>query len=109
MADTLKILGQVSAAAITTTALYTVPDGRSAIVNTFTVCNRSAIAATFRLSFDQGGTGTTNKDYVYYDLGLDGNDSFTATVGYTLAAGDVVKVYASTANLSFSAFGLERS
>jgi hypothetical protein len=109
MTDALKILGQVAPSATTESALYTVPTGKSAIVNTFTVCNRSATAATFRLSFDQGGGGTANKDYVYYDLAIAGNDNFTATVGYTLAAGDVMYVYASTGNLSFSAFGLERT
>jgi hypothetical protein len=109
VADVLKILGQSAPSATTETALYTCPASTSAIVNTFTVCNRSATAATFRLSFDQGGGGTANKDYVYYDLAIAGNDTFIATVGFTLAATDVMYVYASTGNLSFSAFGLERT
>jgi hypothetical protein len=109
VADALKILGQVATSATTETALYTVPAATSAIINTFTVCNRSATAATFRLSFDQAGGGTATKDYVYYDLAIAGNDTFIATVGFTLAATDVVNVYASTANLSFQVFGLERT
>ena len=109
MADTLKILGQSAPSATTETTLYTVPASTSAIINTFTVCNRSAAAASFRLGFDQGGGGIGNADWVYYDLAIAGNDTFIATVGFTLAAGDVVRVYASTGNLSFSAFGLERT
>jgi hypothetical protein len=38
---------------------------------------------------------------------LQTGDSFAATIGLTLAAGDVVTVRASTADCSFSLFGEE--
>ena len=109
MADSLKILGQTAPNATTETTLYTVPAATSAIVSTITVCNRSAVAGTFRISVDQAGGGTANKDYLYYDQAIPGNDNFTVTAGFTLAATDIIKVYASSANLSFSAFGVERT
>jgi hypothetical protein len=37
------------------------------------------------------------------------SDSTTLTLGITLAATDVITVYASTANLTFSVFGSEIS
>jgi hypothetical protein len=107
MATTIKVLGQSAPNATTETALYTAPS--PAIVSSIVVCNRSATAATFRVSVDVGGGGTGNKDYLYYDLALAGNDTFICTIGVTMAATDILNVYASTANLSFSCFGTEFS
>lgn len=109
MTDTLKILGQSAPGATTETALYTVPAATSAVISSIVVCNRSGTAATFRVSLDQAGGGTADKDYLYYDTALAGNDSFVATIGISLATTDVVNVYASNANLSFNAFGVERT
>jgi hypothetical protein len=73
------------------------------------VCNRSSVLSTFRVSVAVGGGATANKDYIYYDLPIGANDTFIATVGLTLAATDVVRVYASNTNLSFSLYGSEIS
>lgn len=105
----LKVLGQVAPLATTETLLYTVPASTGTVISTLTVCNRNATAATFRVSVAVGGGATANKDYIYYDLTIGGNDTFAATFGITLAATDKVQVYASTANLSFSAFGEENT
>lgn len=107
MADTFKVLGQAAPAATTETDLYTVPSARSTTISTLTVCNRAATAATFRISIAVAGAATSNAQYIYYDQALDANSTWTATIGITLAASDVVRVYASTANLSFNAFGVE--
>ena len=107
MADTLKILAQAAPAATTETALYTVGAGKVATVSTLTVCNRAATAATFRITAAIAGAATTNAQYIYYDQAIDGNSSFAITIGITLAATDVIRVYASTANLSFNLFGVE--
>lgn len=107
MVDTFKVLGQSAPSALTETALYTVPSAKSATISTVTVCNRSGTAATFRLSVAVGGVTTSSEQYLYYDQSLDGNSTWAATIGVTLNAGDVVRVFASTANLSFNAFGVE--
>lgn len=107
MATTIKTLGQAAPGATTETDLYTVPGATSAVGSSIIVCNRSATVATFRVSVAVGGGATATKDYLYYDVTIAGNDTFIATIGITLAATDKVKVYASTANLSFSLFGEE--
>jgi hypothetical protein len=55
------------------------------------------------------GATLANEHYIAYDSTVGANDSTMLTIGITLAATDVVTVYASTANLSFSAFGSEIS
>lgn len=102
-----KILGQAAPNATSETVLYTVPAARETIVSSITVCNRGAAETTFRISFSVAGAGTTAKDYIYYELLLSGGDTFIATIGGTLAATDVIRVYAGNANLSFTAFGDE--
>lgn len=109
MATTYKVLGQSAPLATTETDLYTVPALTSAVASSIIVCNRGATQATFRVSIAVGGGATANKDYIYYDLLIAGNDTFIATIGVTLAATDKVKVYASSANFSFSLYGSEVS
>lgn len=108
MAQTLKVLGQAAPSATTETDLYTVPSSTTASVSSVVVCNRST-AATFRISVSVDGAATANKDYLYYDVPIPANDTFVATIGVTLGDTDKIRVYASTANLSFSAFGAENT
>jgi hypothetical protein len=107
MATTYKVLGQSAPLATTETDLYTVPALTSTIASSIIVCNRGATQATFRVSIAVNGGATGNKDYIYYDLLIAGNDTFIATIGVTLATTDKVKVYASSANFSFSLYGSE--
>lgn len=107
MALIYKVLGQSAPSAITETDLYTVPASTSTIASSIIVTNRGTTQATFRVSIAVGGGATTNKDYIYYDLLIAGNDTFIATIGVTLATTDKVKVYASSANFSFSLYGSE--
>jgi hypothetical protein len=109
MPTVYKTLGQSNPVATTETALYTVPAATSTIASSVIVCNRSTVLSTFRISIAIGGASTTNKDYIYYDLPIGANDTFIATIGVTLAATDVVRVYASNTNLSFSLYGSEIS
>jgi ApbE superfamily uncharacterized protein (UPF0280 family) len=107
MATTYKVLGQAAPSATTETDLYIAPV--SAVASSIIVCNRGTTQATFRVSIAVGGGATANKDYIYYDLLIAGNDTFIATIGVTLAANDKVKVYASSGNLSFSLYGSQIS
>jgi hypothetical protein len=109
MANVYKILGQSSPIATTETTLYTVPAATSTISSSIIICNRGATQTTFRVSISQGGGVTANKDYLYYDVTLAGNDTFIATIGVTLAATDVVRIYSGNASLSFQLFGTEIS
>lgn len=107
MAETIKILGQSNPAATTATTLYTTPGATSTVVSSIVVCNQAASAGTFRISLDQGGGGDSAKDYLYYDQAIEANSTFIATIGITLAATDLVRVYASSATMSFNLFGAE--
>ncbi len=109
MANTYKILGQVSPLATTSTDLYTVPASTSAVCSSISICNRGTSDTTFRVSISQGGASITNKDYLYYDVTLAGNDTFVATLGITLATTDKIRVYAGNTNLSFQIWGTEIS
>jgi len=107
MAETRRVLGQSSPLATTLTAIYTVPGATQAVVSTISVCNRSAVAATFRVSVAVAGAADATNQYIYYDLPLFGNDTFVATVGIALGAGDVIRGYASSADLTFNVFGVQ--
>lgn len=107
MAEVLKVLAQSAPSATTLTDAYTVPGATSATVSSIMVCNRSASEATFRVSVAVAGAADGPGQYVVYDLPIAGTDVFAATVGLTLGAADVVRVWASSGDLSFSLFGVE--
>jgi hypothetical protein len=107
MATTYKVLGQSAPAATTATNLYTVPAATSAVISTLVIANRALTNASYRVSIRPGGASQANQHYIAYDVAVGGGDSTTLTLGITLAATDVVTVYASTANLSFNLFGSE--
>lgn len=69
------------------------------------VCNRAASSATFRLLLALANADTADKQYLFYDLPIVPNDSFTSALDIGISPGDVLKAYASNANLSISVFG----
>lgn len=107
MATVYKVLGQSNPAATTATTLYTVPGATSAVVSTLSICNLSTTSATYRIAVRPAGATLASSQYIVYDATLTSNNTITLTLGITLAATDVVTVYASTANVSFSLFGSE--
>jgi glucose-6-phosphate dehydrogenase assembly protein OpcA len=107
MATNYKVLGQLAPSATTATTLYTVPSATEAVVSTIVVANRAATAATYRIAIRPNGATLANEHYIAYDVTVGASDSTTLTLGLTLDAADVITIYASTANLSFSAFGSE--
>lgn len=109
MATTYKVLGQSNPAATTATTLYTVPAATQAVVSTIVIANLTSTAATFRIAVRVAGAALANSQYVAYDVTVGASDSTALTLGVTLNATDVITVYASTANLTFTAFGSEIS
>lgn len=109
MATTFKILGQSKPNATTLTAAYTVPAATTATVSTITVANQSATATSFRISVAINGAADTAAQYLYYDISIPGNNTFATTIGITLGAGDVVRVYNTLATCSFNVFGVENT
>lgn len=109
MATNYKVLGQSNPAATTATSLYTVPAATQTIVSTVVIANLAAVTATFRIAVRVAGAALANSQYVAYDVSVGANDSTALTLGITLGATDVITVYGSTANLTFTAFGSELS
>lgn len=109
MPNVYKVLAQSNPSATTATTLYTVPSSTSAVLSTITVCNQAASAASFRIAVRPAGASLAAVHYVAYDVALAANDTTALTLGLTLATTDVVTVYASSATLSFHAYGSEIS
>jgi len=109
MATVYKVLAQ----AVSTTSeatLYTTPALTSTVVSTIVIANQTASAATFRIVVRPSADGsTTAKHYIAYDITVGASDTTALTLGITLAAGDLIRVLASTTTCSFSVFGSEIS
>lgn len=109
MATTYKVLGQSNPSATTATSLYTVPSATSTVVSTITVCNQASTAGSFRIAIRPAGASLAAQHYVAYDTPIAANDTIALTLGVTLATTDVVTIYASSATMSFNAYGSEIS
>lgn len=107
MATTPKVLGQSNPSATTETALYTVPAATNAIVSTIVICNQAISSATYRIYVAVAGATTAAKMYISYDVPIGALTTVTMTLGLTLSATDVIRVYTNNGLTSFSAFGTE--
>lgn len=106
MATTYKVLGQSAPAATTATTLYTVPAAKATVCSTLVICNRDA-STTYRVAVRPAGATLSGEHYIAYEATIEQYSSISLTLGMTLAATDVVTVYAGTANVSFNLFGSE--
>lgn len=102
-----KVLGQSAPSATTETALYTCPAATETVVSTITVCNRGTASATYRIYVAPNGAATANAQYLVYDASIAAKETVALTLGITVDASDVIRVYASSADLSINAFGTE--
>jgi hypothetical protein len=102
-----KVLAQSSPAATTLTDIYTVPTSTQAVISSIVVTNRSNSNKSFRIAIAVAGAADNVKQYIAYDTAVSGNGVQEFTIGATLGAADVIRVYASSADLSFNVFGTE--
>jgi len=109
MATTYKVLGQVNPTATTPTTLYTVPSATSTVVSTIAIANQAGTSGTYRIAVRPAGAALAAQHYIVYGATVAASDSILLTLGITLATTDVITVYASSATMSFSAFGSEIS
>lgn len=105
--DTLLILGQSFPTANTLTSLYVVPSATSTTTSSLIICNQGPGADYFSISLAVSGSADNVKQYIYYRLFLDANDTFIATVGLTLAASDVVRCFSLNGYCSFNLAGVQ--
>ena len=104
MADKWGALAQSAPAAVTLTLAYTVPAGKQCTVEVV-ICNRGA-AATVRLSHAIAGAADAVAQYLLYDYAISGGES-KVTSRFTVNAADLLRVYASTATVTFNINGIE--
>lgn len=108
MADSFKVLGQSYPAAATVTTLYTVPALTSAVISTLIICNQSQTAAdTVSVLVRVAGAAVTNKQYILYLNPMNPSDTYTATIGLSLATTDVISCFSTNGTSSFNLNGVE--
>lgn len=107
MADAHKQLCAVALGATTLTALYTVPALKETVLSTLCVCNRTTSMITLRLAHAAGGAADALGQYFAYDAEIQPAQTVPFTMGICMAAGDVLRGYASASGLSIVAWGEE--
>ena len=107
MATTYKVLGQSNPSATTATTLYTCPASTQTVISTISVCNQAGTSGTYRIAVRPNGATLAPEHYVVYDASVQANTTAAYTLGITIDASDVITVYASSASMSFNAFGSE--
>lgn len=104
MATMHGVLGQAAPSGAQLTTIYTAPTARHATARVI-VTNRSGIDL-FRIAVSPAGAAIENKHYIAYDKVIAANDSISSAA-FTVKATDVVRVYATNGNLSFTLTGIE--
>lgn len=105
MATVRGCLGQLAPAANTNTDLYIVPANKNATVR-IVATNRGA-QASVRIWLAIDGAATEDKQYIAYEQIIAGNNSLSTAV-LIVGSTDVVRVRASSANISFCCSGIEQ-
>lgn len=98
----LEIASQTELPATTLTDVFTAsgPTDLKSVV----VCNRTAGLLTFRMSIAVSAEADALKQYVFYDMPVVPNDSFTSALDIGLQGADVVRFYGSAAGFSITLF-----
>lgn len=106
---TRGVLGQSAPNAATETVVYTVPASTEADVTSIFITNENSAPVKVRLGVSVGGGALVSGEYLYYDLTLTAYQTLSWSGKVTLAAADELRIESDTANVSFSAFGVEYS
>ena len=68
---------------------------------------QAGTSGTYRIAVRPNGATLATEHYIVYDATIQANTTAAYTLGITIDASDVVTVYASSASISFNAFGSE--
>ncbi len=102
-------LGATTVTANTDTALYTVPTGKTSVINLINVCNQSGSSATYRVAWCPGAiSAVATQDYLVFDETIAANSHVSLQLGLTMATTHTLLVRASSTSVTFIAGGLER-
>ena len=105
MAESLTYLCQRQPAAMVRDDAYIVPAGSSVVVSSILAANVGGSADTWSISIARGGAAHASSQVLYSGLPLAASDTFAATLGVTLQAGDVLRVMSTGGRVAFHAFG----
>jgi hypothetical protein len=100
----LRCIAQVAPAATTDTVIVDGSQVQPLHLRSLIVCERGAASALFRLWLRVQGAATATKQYLYYDLPVVPNDSFTLALDIGMLPGDILMTRVSTANVSVNLF-----
>ena len=104
---TLRIAGQVAPNANTDVDMYTVPEAQETVISSLAICNTGAQPTAFSIWLRVDEEAKATKNTLYSALPLAAGETFIATIGLTLATGNKITVRATTAGVSFQAWGEE--
>jgi hypothetical protein len=104
---TYKVLAQSAPSATTDTTLYTATN--ATIVSTLNASNIGGTQDTIRVAVRPAGATLANQHYIAFGVPLAAGAILSLQGGITLANTDVITVYSTTGNTSFSAFGSENN
>ena len=99
-------LGQAALAATTNTTVYTVPATTFTVLS-LAVVNRGTTTVSVRVALASAST-PTSAEYIEYDAQIGPGGTLERT-GIMMNAGKLLVCYASNANVSVTAFGIETS
>lgn len=104
-----RLIKQANPLATTLTDLYEVPTDALASLTNIWIANRSATPTTYRVAIAPLGAANDDQQYLAYDAAISGNGVINLSdLQLSLEAGDVVRVYATLATLSFTLYGSEQ-
>jgi hypothetical protein len=112
MPNTYKILGQVNPSANTQSNVYVVPAATSSVINSITVANQNTTTnASYSIavmpSANFASPASNGQYYIIRGSMIPAGDAATLTLSLSLPAGAIVAANTNSANVSFSAFGVE--
>ena len=100
------LLGQAAPPAAEYRTLYVVPTGTFTVLG-LSLCNRGTTTVSVRVALSTLAT-PTNSEFIEYNAEIGANGVLERT-GIMMNANKLLVIYASNANVSASAFGIETS
>lgn len=109
MAKEYKVLGSVAGSGNISTysTLYSVPENKSSVISTITLCNETGSNITYRLGIADSATSPVTGSFLSYGATIAANDTVALTLGLTMQSGKYLRVSCSSASASIIAFGSE--
>lgn len=104
--ESFESLGQVRPAANTLTDVFTVDDNEQNIVSSVIIANLSRQVDYYWISHALEGAVDDPAQYIASEAIVNPNDSFTLTLGLTLAGTDVIRAKSQNGNIAFNFYGV---